>query len=89
MNELTRQVVAKYTANGLSGMTKPEVHLLLSAKQLHLADVSQRCCDGQGLHVNLPLKRILEKDVREIGKTYQQLLQEHSKAGKEEREIER
>jgi hypothetical protein len=63
-----RQLVVQFHASGLSGMEQDDVRLLLSEKQLHLAQVSDRCSKGEGLHVNVPLKRMLEEQVREIGK---------------------
>jgi hypothetical protein len=69
-----RQLVARYTDQGpgaLASMTAVERLLLLSAKQLHLGMVADRCERGEGLHVNVPLKRLLERDVKEIGQSLQ------------------
>jgi len=69
-----RQLVARYTDQSpavLAGMNLAERLLLLSAKQLHLGLVAGRCEQGEGLHVNVPLKRLLERDVNEIGKSLQ------------------
>ncbi|MBI3408183.1 MAG: hypothetical protein HY040_07490 [Planctomycetes bacterium] len=66
----TRRLVSDYAANGSAMLGKlgaAEILLLLSAKQLHLARVADRCELGEGLHVNVPLKRLLERDVKEIG----------------------
>ena len=69
--ERIRKLVAEFTANGnaaLEKMNGAELLLLLSQKQLHLGMVAGRCERGEGLHVNVPLKRILEGYVREIGR---------------------
>jgi hypothetical protein len=66
-----RRLVAEFTANGaeaLAGMSPAERRLLLAEKRAHLAQVAERCAKGEGLHVNVPLKRILEAHVREIGR---------------------
>jgi hypothetical protein len=66
-----RRLVAEFTAHGadaLAGMSTAERWLLLTEKQAHLAQVTERCAKGEGLHVNVPLKQILEGHVREIGR---------------------
>jgi hypothetical protein len=66
-----RRLVAEFTTNGadaLAGMSPAERRLLLAEKQAHLDQVTERCAKGEGLHVNVPLKRILEAHVREIGR---------------------
>lgn len=67
----TRRLVAEYGARGVEtvrGISAADRRLLLGAKQSHLAEVSQRCSKGLDLNVNVVLKRLLERDVREIGK---------------------
>jgi hypothetical protein len=64
-----RLLLADFSANGgdaLRRMNGAELLLLLSEKQLHLGLVSGRCEHGEGLHVNVPLKKLLERDVKEI-----------------------
>lgn len=59
----------EYAANGaeaLEAMSSAEKLLLLSEKQLQLGVVSLRCELRQGLHVNVPLKVMLEDEVTEI-----------------------
>lgn len=85
--ERTRQLVAQYHVSGCSGMSGAEMQLLLSAKQLHLAAVSQRCTNGEGLFVNIPLKRGLEEQIADIGRAMQD--KEHETPGREGPEHER
>ena len=63
-----RELVARYSAEGVAGMSEPDVRLFLAEKQRHLMEVSGRCADGQELHVNVPLRRALEGEVLEIGR---------------------
>lgn len=69
-----RGLVARYTDGGpavLASMSMAERLLLLSAKQLHLGLVADRCERGEGLFVNAKLKQLLERDVQEIGQSLQ------------------
>lgn len=65
-----QKIVARYHASGLSGMSEGEVRFLLSEKQAHLAQVSERCTQGNGLHVNLALKCGLKGQISEIGAAF-------------------
>ena len=67
VQDQARQVVARYHASGLSGLSDAEVRLLLSEKLLHLSQVSERCAQGIEMQLNIPLKRGLEAEIREIG----------------------
>jgi hypothetical protein len=67
-----RRLVAEYTLHGLGAlgsMSQSDRKLLLAEKQTHLAQVEERCSLGQGLHVNVPLRRILQRDVKDIGRS--------------------
>src|SRR5262245_47807126 len=74
--ELARRLVARYHAEGLGGMTGAEVSLLLSEKQLHLAEVSERLGRCEDVMVGIRLKAGLENEVRVIGE--HQTLQQRS-----------
>jgi len=69
LNDHARKLVAAFIAKGpeaLKGMNLGEVSLLLSEQQSHLNQVSERCNKGQGLFVNVPLKRLLGKNVQTV-----------------------
>jgi len=68
LKEHARQLVARFSATGLTGMSQADVRLLLSEKQMHLSKVSNRCFQGRELHLNVPLKRALEGEISDIAK---------------------
>ena len=78
LKDIARQLVTRYAEQGLGGISAVEVPLLLSEKQLHLSEVSERCQQGHEMHLNVPLKRALDGEVREIGsyEAFQQLLED-------------
>ncbi len=72
-------------------MTSAEVRLLLSEKQLHLGQVSERIAQGKEPLVNFALKRALEAQVGEIAyyAAYQDMLAGGARGPIREKELER